>query len=141
LPAFCTNDGALFDTNAKLFMADTAPWRPPSPRAPLEKAVLDAIRLNLATLLEAAPTHGGNRVPARFSATLDLPTQTRLELTLENIESAPIGRRTAALFSLRGAAAAATEAWIVTAKVAIDRDTQAALRITAEIAKTMAPAP
>jgi hypothetical protein len=119
-------------------MADTTLWRPPSPRAPLEKAVLDAIRLNLPTVLEA--THGREGVHARFSAALDLPAETRLELAVEKVESAQVGPRAAALFSLRGVAAAAAEAWIVTAKVTIDRDTQAALRITAELANTIASA-
>lgn len=114
-------------------MSSGAVWKPPAPRGPLEKSILDAIRLNLPALLTMRPTRGGDVVGSSFSAALDASPPTRLELTCESVDGARIGRRAATVFTLRGAAASSTESWIVTARVELDRDTQAALRIAAQV--------
>jgi hypothetical protein len=56
-----------------------------------------------------------------------------MELVVESINDGLSGRRKIAIFRLRGAAASNMDSWIVTAIVELDRDTQAALRITAEL--------
>ena len=114
-------------------MTSEAVWKPPAPRTPLEKSILDAIRLNLPALLTTRAAGVGNVIGNGFSTALSVSTPTRLELTCESVEDARVGRRAAVVFTLRGAAASSAESWIVDARVELDRDTQAALRIAAQI--------
>jgi hypothetical protein len=114
-------------------MSSEAIWKPPAPRGPLEKSILDAIRLNLPALLTMRPARGGEVVGSSFSAALDVSVPTRLELTCESVEGARLERRATTVFTLRGAAASSTESWIIVARVELDRDTQAALRIVAQV--------
>jgi hypothetical protein len=117
-------------------MSESVVWSPPAPQPPMRRAITDIVRSQLPRImsrLSSAPAE-------RFSAALDLPDPTRIELAVANAETMKFRRRTVMRVTLRGAAASARESWIVVAQVTIDRETRAALDIAVDLTSSVASA-